>query len=114
LILASIILRETAKPNERAHIAAVFLNRLRLGMRLQADSTVVYAVSGCRGTLDHPLTRGDLERDDPTNTNRNADLPPGPICAPGLASLHAALRPASSNNPFFVADGAGGLGRVLI
>ena len=108
LIFASIVERETAKPDERAHVAAVFLNRLRLGMRLQADSTVVYAASGGLGTLDHPLTRSELAQDDPTNTYRNTGLPPQPICAPGLASLRAVLHPASSDDLYFVADGSGG------
>jgi UPF0755 protein len=108
LILASIVERETAKPEERAHVAAVFLNRLRLGMRLQADSTVVYAASGGMGTLDHKLTRLELDQDGPYNTYRNHDLPPGPICAPGIASLHAVLHPASSDDLYFVADGTGG------
>jgi len=108
LILASIVERETAKPVERAHIAAVFLNRLRLGMRLQADSTVVYAASGGRGVLDHPLTRSELGQDNPANTYKNAGLPPEPICAPGLSSLRAVLHPAESDDLYFVADGTGG------
>lgn len=108
LILASIVERETARPDERAHVAAVFLNRLRLGMPLQADSTVAYAASDGRGTLDHPLSRAELELDDPYNTYRHRGLPPGPICAPGLASLHAVLHPATSDDLYFVADGSGG------
>ncbi len=70
--------------------------------------TVVYAASGGAGVLDHPLTRAELDRDDPYNTYRNAGLPPGPICAPGLASLQAVLHPAESDDLYFVADGTGG------
>ena len=108
LILASIVERETAKPEERPHVAAVYLNRLRQGMKLQADPTVVYLASNGAGVLDHPLTRAELGRDDPFNTYRTAGLPPGPICSPGLDSLHAVLHPADSNDLFFVADGSGG------
>ena len=108
LILASIVERETAKPEERAHIAAVYINRLRAGMKLQADPTVAYAVSGGWGNPDHKLTKADLEKDDPFNTYRVTGLPPGPICSPGVASLRAAAHPAPSDDLYFVADGAGG------
>jgi UPF0755 protein len=108
LILASIVERETAKPEERPHVAAVYLNRLRLGMRLQADPTVVYAASGGAGVLDHRLTRSELDRDNPFNTYRSAGLPPAPICSPGLESLRAVLHPAASEDLYFVADGSGG------
>jgi UPF0755 protein len=108
LILASIVERETAKPEERPHVAAVYLNRLREGMRLQADPTVIYLVSNGAGVLDHPLTRSELGRDDPFNTYRSVGLPPAPICSPSLDSLHAVLHPAASDDLFFVADGTGG------
>jgi UPF0755 protein len=108
LILASIVERETAKPEERPHVAAVYLNRLQRGMRLQADPTVAYAASAGSGVLDHPLTRAELDRDDPFNTYRTEGLPPTPICAPGESSLQAVLHPATSDDLFFVADGSGG------
>jgi UPF0755 protein len=108
LILASIVERETAKPEERPHVAAVYLNRLRLGMRLQADPTVVYLASNGAGVLDHPLTRAELGRDDPFNTYRSVGLPPAPICSPSLDSLRAVLHPAASDDLYFVADGTGG------
>lgn len=108
LILASIVERETARPEERKLVAAVYLNRLRRGMKLQSDPTVVYGASNGAGVLDHGLTRAELDADDPFNTYRNAGLPPGPICMPGRASIEAATHPADSADLFFVADGAGG------
>jgi UPF0755 protein len=77
-------------------------------MRLQADPTVAYLVSNGAGVLNHPLTRAELERDDPFNTYRIVGLPPEPICSPGLDSLQAVLHPAISDDLFFVADGTGG------
>ena len=108
LILASIVERETAKPEERKLVAAVYLNRLRRGMKLQSDPTVVYGVSNGAGVLDHGLTRAELDADNPYNSYRNAGLPPGPICMPGRASIDAATHPADSTDLFFVADGTGG------
>ena len=108
LALASIVERETARPDERAHVAAVYLNRLRLGMKLQSDPTVIYGTSGGMGVQDHPITRAELDRDDPYNTYRNTGLPPGPICMPGVAAITAATQPAASDDLYFVADGTGG------
>lgn len=106
LTLASIVEEETGVDDERGRVAAVYINRLRMGMPLQADPTVAYGIAP-QG-LDRPLTRNDLKRDSPYNTYLHPGLPPGPICNPGRASIAAVMNPPSTDELFFVATGTGG------
>ncbi|RZI97620.1 MAG: endolytic transglycosylase MltG [Variovorax sp.] len=104
LILASIVEKETGKAKERAEIAAVFANRLRVGMPLQTDPTVIY---GLGTTFDGNLRKRDLQTDSPWNTYTRSGLPPTPIAMPGKAALLAAVQPAQSRALYFVARGDG-------
>ena len=104
LVMASIIEKETGAPEERPQIAAVFVNRLRLGMRLQTDPTVIY---GMGERFDGNLRKGDLSTDTPYNTYTRAGLPPTPIALPGEAAIRAALKPDTSRALYFVAMGEG-------
>ena len=104
LILASIVEKETSVGSERAEVAGVFINRLRKGMKLQSDPTVIYGASNYKGDI----TYKHLKEKHPYNTYVIKALPIGPICNPGKASLMAAAQPNMTNNLFFVADGDGG------
>ena len=107
LILASIIEKETAYADERGLVASVFINRLRAGMRLQSDPTVIYGLVKA-GKKPEKLLRSHLKHESPWNTYRHKGLPPTPISNPSLASLYAALHPEESPFFYFVADGKGG------
>ncbi len=110
IILASIIEKETGVGGERALVAGVFTNRLRIGMRLQTDPSVVYGIEAAQGgvPMGRDLTRADLERDTPYNSYTRAGLPPTPICNPGRAAIEAALNPTATDALYFVATGTGG------
>jgi peptidoglycan lytic transglycosylase G len=107
--MASIIERETARPDERARIAGVYVDRLRIDMPLQADPTVIYGLTdGGRKPLGHILDHDDVLIDTPYNTYKFKGLPPTPICNPGKAALYAAVHPELRGEFYFVADGDGG------
>ena len=108
LILVSIVEKETRLPEERPRVAAVFINRLKLGIPLQADPTVNYAITKGETILDRPLSRKDLSFPSPYNTYMSKGLPPGPICNPGKDTLAAVLNPQSTKELYFVVNGKGG------
>src|SRR5215467_3189941 len=106
--LASIVEKETGKPDERSRVAAVFTNRLRQRIKLQSDPTIIYGLVGGKGTLGRPIKRSEIGQPSPYNTYVIEGLPPGPISNPGRASLEATANPARTRDLYFVADGTGG------
>ena len=108
LVLASIVEKETSLEDERALVASVFVNRLKRGMRLQSDPTVVYGLTQGQAPLGRALTRKDLDTPSAYNTYQIDGLPPGPIANAGRAALQAVLNPAVTSYLYFVADGSGG------
>ena len=108
LILASIVEKETGLPKERPQVASVFVNRLKIGMLLQTDPTVIYAVTLGKKDLGRPIYKKDLAIDSPYNTYKYAGLPPTPICNPGKDAILAAAKPDTTPYLYFVASGNGG------
>ena len=108
LILASIVEKETGRSSERKRVAGVFINRLRKGMKLQSDPTIIYGLVGGKGKLGHPLRRSEMKKKTGYNTYQIDGLPPTPIANPGRKSIAAVLNPADTKDLFFVADGTGG------
>lgn len=107
ITLASIVEKETAKPDERPMVAGVYCNRLKINMKLDADPTVIYPVTKGK-PLGRRILKSELDSDDPYNTYRHGGLPPGPIANPGKASIEAVLHPAATKALYFVANGSGG------
>ena len=105
--MASIVEKETALASERPHVAGVFINRLKVPMRLQSDPTVVYGITNGEAPLGRALTRRDLDTKTPYNTYQIDRLPPGPIANPGRESIAAVLNPLQTKDLYF-ADGTGG------
>jgi UPF0755 protein len=108
ITFASIVEKETGRADERDKVAAVFINRLRKGMRLQSDPTIIYGIVGGQGPLGRSITRADIDQKTEYNTYQIDGLPPGPICNPGRSAIEATLNPAATNDLYFVADGTGG------
>jgi peptidoglycan lytic transglycosylase G len=105
--LASIVEKETGQADERSRVASVFVNRLKNKMRLQSDPTIIYGLTGGKGSLGRPIMKSEIEQPTPYNTYVINGLPPGPIANPGKASLEAVANPARTKDLFFVADGSG-------
>jgi UPF0755 protein len=108
VILASIVEKETGRNDERARVAAVFINRLRQNMRLQSDPTIVYGLLGGQSVWSRTIMKTEIAQKTSHNTYQIDGLPPTPICNPGRAAIEAVLNPADTKELFFVADGAGG------
>jgi len=108
IILASIVEKETGRADERSRIAGVFVNRLRKGIPLQSDPTIIYGLVGGEGKLGRGILRSELEKETPYNTYKFKGLTPTPIANPGRAAIEAVLNPASTKDLYFVADGTGG------